>query len=254
MKNNKGKLRKYAVVIAFIASFVAMYLTLKDAKEWPIVLVINIFLFTILLIDIIDAFIKMYHGKQTAIVRHAIGLLFIIPAIIALCNRDYDFNLKFLNIILYAYEIYTMIFYLATQEYDILKDKVALLKGFLLDAPPTYIFGTFCLIIAQKAYYKTDSKTHKNIMYFEAGTLKTCERIAFICIIIYSVLLLLFIVLDIIKRNNTKLSDDYCEDLAIEKEIELEEIRKLRRDKLRGSSIFDSMDDYDFENKNPEDD
>ena len=64
MKNKRGKLRKYVVVIAFIVTFIALYLTLKDTKEKPIVLVINLFLYGILIIDIIDCLIKMYKRKR----------------------------------------------------------------------------------------------------------------------------------------------------------------------------------------------
>ena len=205
MKNKRGKLRKYVVVIAFIVTFIALYLTLKDTKEKPIVLVINLFLYGILIIDIIDCLIKAANGKPVAMARHGIGILFIFPVIVTLCNKDYQTNLQFMSIVLFAYDIYTLIFYIAAGLDDgdcsMLKSKLGLIKGFLLDAPPKFIIGTFCIIIAKKANYVTDSNTHKNIMKFSLDTLKTCERLAFICIFIYSALLILFIVLDIIKKN-----------------------------------------------------
>lgn len=228
MINENGKIRKYVFVLAFIGTFIALYITLNNAKEWPIILTINLFLYTILVIDIIDCLIKTINNKPVAMARHGIGIIFIFPIIVSFFNGDYDFNLEFMSIVLYAYDIYTLVFYIAvgydTGEYDLLHNKKSILKGFILDAPPKYIVATISMIIAQKADYKTNSATGNNEMKFDLDTLKTSSKIAFVCIFVYVALLILFIVIDVLKRvkNNNKSykRDDDFYDAERERKIE----------------------------------
>jgi len=211
MKNSMGKIRKYAVVITFIVAFLALWLALKSTAQWPIVLIVNLSMFTILTIDIIDAAIKAANGKQVAIVRHVIGLLFIFPVLITLHNKDYKTNLIFVAIILYAYDIYTFVFYLATLDYDMLKSKKALIRGFLLDTPPKIIIAIMCDVISRSADDKIPNKKYNNEVAFDLNTLSSCEKVSLICFIIYSVLLFLFILLDIFSKNNKIYKKDFVD-------------------------------------------
>lgn len=195
MNYANGKIRKYILIVAFIATFLALWLTCKSAKESPIVLIINIFLYVVLFLDIVDTALKASEGKEVAFVRHAIGLLFILPSIIGLVNKDHYSNLGFVGIILFAYDVYTTVFYLATQDYDMFKDKTALPKGFLLAAPPKYILGVICFTFVNNIEYISTSSVH--IQKFKPNALDKCETITLCCLVFYIALCVTFIIIDV---------------------------------------------------------
>ena len=85
-----SKIRKYVIAISIIILFTLILLFLKNGNYRTFVIALDISFFCVLGLDLIDCAIKLAHEQTPVIVRHAIGLLFILPLIITMANNDID--------------------------------------------------------------------------------------------------------------------------------------------------------------------
>lgn len=197
-----SKIRKYVITISIIILFSLILLFLKNGNYRSFVIALDISIFCVLGLDLIDCTIKLAHEQTPVFVRHAIGLLFILPLIITMANKAYDFNLAFVGILFIFYDAYTLVFYAASQEYNMKEHKMGLLKDFLLQAPPKIMIGIMSMILS--AHQKLVNINNERVYSYLKKDVDICKTMSLICVIIYSVVLFVFIILDIINLIKNK--------------------------------------------------